>query len=388
MINNALFHLALPLGKTHNVKSNCVSSGGTKTQFKSQRTNMKRLGNVFEKIYDIENLRKAHYNARKGKAHYKEVQMVNQNEDYYLKKLQLMLKEKSYKTSEYVLYNVNDKGKVREISKLPYFPDRICHWAIMLQIEDMFRKNFIYDTYASIPQKGTHVLIDKLKKTIQNKDETCYCLKLDIKKFFPNINHEILKNMLRLKIKDKDLLWLLDEIVDSAKSGLPIGNYLSQYLSNFYLSYFDHWLKEKMKIRHYFRYMDDIIILHSSKTYLHGLLKSQIIPYLNNNLKLTVKENWQIFPTFVRGIDFLGYRVFENYVLLRKKVSKNIKKKVKSIEKNGVKSNDINSIMSYMGWIKHCNGHNFFKKHLEQVIRRIKKYEKVVKQKQAKQCMG
>lgn len=335
---------------------------------------MKRLGNVYHKIWDIENLRLAHINARKGKSHYKEVKMVNENVDYYLYKIQEQLKNKTYKTSKYVHSIINDKGKERVISKLPYYPDRIVHWAIMLQIENTFIKNFIEDTYASLPNRGTHKVIKKIDRALKDKEKTKYTLKLDIKKFFPNIDKEILKSLLRKKFKDKDLLWLLDEIIDSSEKGLPIGNYISQYLSNFYLSYFDHWVKENLRIKHYYRYMDDIIILESDKFTLR-LYKLHIDHYLKTKLKLKIKPNWQIFPTFVRGIDFLGYRLFGDYILLRKKISNSIKKKINRIKKDGVKTNDLNSIMSYMGWLEHCNAFNFSKKYMFPTIKKVKKYE-------------
>lgn len=335
---------------------------------------MKRFGHLYEKIYDIENLRLAHINARKGKSHYKEVKMVNANVDKYLYQIQDMLKNKTYRTSQYTHTQINDKGKIRQISKLPYFPDRIVHWAIMLQTEKIFINTFIEDTYASLPNRGTHKVINKIQKALKNKNDTKYTLKLDIKKFFPNIDKNILKELLRKKFKDPNLLWLLDEIIDSSNNGLPIGNYISQYLSNYYLSFFDHWIKERMFVKHYYRYMDDMIILGNNKLELR-LLKVHIDHYLKTKLNLKIKNNWQIFPTFERGIDFLGYRLFGDYTLLRKKIAKAIKNKVKTINKRGVKKNDINSIMSYMGWLTHCNSYNFVKKYMEPTIKKVKKYE-------------
>jgi RNA-directed DNA polymerase len=344
---------------------------------------MKRFGNIYEKIWDLNNLKKAHENARKGKSHYKEVKMVNKNPDYYLKKIQSQLKNKTYKTSNYVNMFINDKGKTREIAKLPYYPDRIVHWAIMLQTEHIFLKHFIYDTYASLPNKGTHKLINKLKIDIKNKKETKYTLKIDVKKFFPSIDKTILKSLLRKKFKDNNLLNLFDEIIDSYEKGIPIGNYLSQYLSNYYLSFFDHWVKETLKIKYYYRYMDDIVILSNNKLTLR-LLFVKIDDYLKNNLKLKIKKNWQIFPTHIRGIDFLGYRLFGNYTLLRKNISNSIKKKCKTIKKIGVKKNDLNSLMSYMGWLKHCNAYNFVLKYMKEPIRRSLHYEKIIKQTQTR----
>ncbi|WP_234111753.1 RNA-directed DNA polymerase, partial [Chryseobacterium sp. R2A-55] len=185
-----------------------------------------------------------------------------------------------------------------------------------------------------------------------------YCLKLDIKKFYPNIDHDILKALLRKKFKDADLLWLLDEIIDSAP-GLPIGNYLSQYLANFYLTYFDHWIKEQLRIKYYFRYADDVVILHKDKEYLHEVLKL-IKTYFNVNLKLEVKENWQVFPIAKRGIDFVGYVHYHTHVLLRKSIKKRFAKMLKC-RKNK------QSTASYKGWLKYCNSRNLMKKLLPDV---------------------
>lgn len=320
---------------------------------------MKRYGNLWNKIVDKENIKEAHKNARKGKTHYKEVKMVDDNEDYYIDKIYDTLLNYKYKTSEYIEFKHYDGNKIRKISKLPYYPDRIVHWAIMLQIENVFLKTFINDTYASIPNKGIHYGVKRIEKALKDKTNTQYCLKLDVKKFFPNINHDILKSLLKRKFKDKKLLSLLFEIIDSAK-GIPIGNYLSQYFANFYLNYFDHYIKS-LGIKYYFRYMDDIVILHKDKTFLHGLFKSKIVPYLYKELKLTVKENWQVFPTRVRGVDFIGYRFFGKYTLLRKSTYKKLRYKMSKCKN---KEHLKRSRASYSGWLLWANCYNLSKKYI------------------------
>lgn len=332
---------------------------------------MKRFGNIYKDIYNYENLKVAHKNARKGKAHYKDVKMVNKNEKFYLEKLQDNLINKTYKTSDYVIKDIMDKGKNRTIYKLPYFPDRICQWAIMLQIENIFLNTFCYFSCASIPNRGIHHGLKLMDKYMEDVENTKYCLKIDIKKFFDNIDHKILKLLLRKKIKDKDLLWLLDEIIDSigGDKGVPIGNYTSQYFANFYLTYFDHWLKEELKIKYVVRYMDDIVIFSNSKTDLKNKF-NKMEEYLKNNLKLKIKENYQIFPTRVRGVDFIGYRHFGNYILLRKSTAKSLKRKMSRIYKKVLDGKEMTysewcSINSYKGWIKWCDGYNLYKKYIK-----------------------
>jgi hypothetical protein len=353
---------------------------------------MKRYGNIYEKIYDYENLQLAHRNARKGKAWYQEVKMVDANEEYYLIQLQNMLIWKTYKTSEYEIFIKKDKGKEREIYKLPYFPDRVCQWAIIQQIEDILLKTFTDFSCASIPGKGIHYALNLLNKYMKDVEGTKYCLKIDIKKFFPNIDHEILKKLLRKKFKDKDLLWLLDEIIDSIDGGkgVPIGNYTSQYFANYYLTYFDHWLKEEMGVKYVIRYMDDIVILHHDKKYLHQLRK-EIEKYLWSNLKLELKENYHVFPSRISGIDFVGYRHFGDYILLRKSTSKKLIRKMRNIKKKIKNKGKINhsewcSINSYIGWLKWCNGYNLYKKHIKPLESYCKKYyNEVIKGESAKQ---
>ena len=332
---------------------------------------MKRYGGLYEKIYDLDNLRIAHKNARKGKGWYKEVKMVDSDAEHYLKMLQEMLIKKTYKTSEYETFLKNDGSKQREIYKLPYFPDRICQWAIMQVIEPILMNNFTKDTYSAIPGRGIHLAKKRLTAAIQNDvPGTQYTLKLDVRKYYPSINHDVLKSKYRRLFKDDDLLWLLDEIIDSTPdgSGIPIGNYLSQYSGNFYLSAFDHWIKEVKKVKYYFRYMDDIVILGNTKEELHQM-KRDIEEYFRTELKLTIKDNWQVFPTFIRGIDYVGYRIFLDYSLLRKSTCKNFKRKMRGINKKCLAGYEMTysewcSINSYKGWLLWCDSYRLTEKYI------------------------
>lgn len=322
----------------------------------------------------MDNLIQAHQNAKKGKGWYQEVKMIDENPEYYLEKLQEMLINKTYHTSPYETFIKNDSGKEREIFKLPYFPDRICQWAIMQIIEPMLLNNFTQDTYSAIPGMGIHLCLNKMNYAMQNDVPECqYCLKLDGKKFYPSIDHEILKTKYRRLFKDPDLLWLLDEIIDSTSgdTGIPIGNYLSQYSGNFYFSEFDHWIKEVKGVKYYFRYMDDIVIFGSDKEKLH-LLLDEIEEYFKTKLKLRVKENWQVFPTYVRGVDFVGYRSFMNYKLLRKSTCKQFKRKMNALNKKQIEDQELTysewcSINSYKGWLIHCDSYRLKEKYVEPI---------------------
>ena len=337
----------------------------------------------------VDNLRKAHQNAKKGKGWYEEVKEVEADVDGYLTRLQEMLINHTYQTSKYEKFIKRENGKEREIFKLPYFPDRICQWAILQVIEPYLLRYMTKNTYSAIPDRGIHAALQDVRDAMQKDVPGCqYCLKLDVRKFYPSINHDILKQKFRRLFKDAELLWLLDEIIDSictakiedmrdiwlldedidSETGIPIGNYLSQYCGNFYLSGFDHWIKEEKRVKHYFRYMDDIVIFGADKAELHRLLK-EIDAYFRQNLKLTIKGNWQVFPSYVRGVDFVGYRTFLNYTLLRKSSCKKFKARMVAIRKKTETGQMMNysewcSVNSYKGWLKHCDSYRLQQKYL------------------------
>lgn len=322
---------------------------------------MKRIGNLYQRICSIENLNLADSIARKGKHNQPGIKAHDKKRESNIAELRESLINKTYTTSEYTTFKIYEP-KERVIFRLPYYPDRIVHHAVMNILEPVFMATFTADTYSCIKGRGIHAAARSLRCALKDKENTKYCLKLDIKKFYPNVDHAILKQLLRKKIKDEDLLWLLDGIIDSAE-GLPIGNYLSQYFANFYLTYFDHWLKEDLKVRYYFRYADDIVILSSNKPYLHELLY-QIRTYLQENLKLQLKSNYQIFPVDAIGIDFVGYVFRHSHVLLRKSIKKSFARAV-------ARGKNKQSISSYKGWAKHCNSKNLIKKVFHEEVQPI-----------------
>lgn len=321
-------------------------------------------------MWDMENIQMAHENARKGKAHYSEVQMVNADPEKYFLQIQDMLKNKTFKNSEYTTYIKQDSGKEREIFKLPYFPDRIIHHCIVQVLEDIWTKTLITDTYSSLKGRGIHKGVKRIKKALSDSENTQYCLKMDVRKFYPSIDHTILKQILGAKIKDPDAIWILNEIIDST-DGVPIGNYLSQFFGNLYLSGLDHWMKEGMGCKYYFRYCDDMVILHSGKEHL-AELRAKVDDYLHKSLKLQLKSNWQVFPVDKRGIDFLGYRFYHHNTLLRKSISTKFKTTVKAIVESDLKHiGMVNSMMSYIGWMLHADCRNLASAYLNSDVRNI-----------------
>jgi retron-type reverse transcriptase len=287
--------------------------------------------------------------------------MHARNQEKNIQVLHEMLINKTYRTSEYTTFTIHEP-KERIIFRLPYFPDRIVHHAVMNILEPVFVSIFTANTYSCIKKRGIHAAANAIKVALKDNSGTQFCLKLDIKKFYPSVDHDILKQLIRRKFKDQDLLWLLDEIIDSA-DGLPIGNYLSQYFANFYLTYFDHWMKEELLIKYYFRYADDMVILSDNKPYLHRIL-AEITNYLQEKLNLTVKDNYQVFPVEARGIDFVGYVFRHSYVLLRKSIKQSFARML-------ARNRNPQSLASYRSWAIHCNSRHLLKKLLHEQVQPI-----------------
>ena len=322
---------------------------------------MKRINNIYERIISIENLYLADENARKKKEKTYGVMLHDKNREENIKKLHENLKNKQHKTSCYRIFKIYEP-KERTIYQLPYYPDRIVHHAIMNVLEPVWVDSFIKHTYSCIKKRGIHGCQEAVKRAMRDIEGTKYCLKIDVRKFYPSIDHNILKDIIRKKIKCKDTLDLIDEIIDSAE-GVPIGNYLSQYMANLYLSYFDHWIKEDLNVKYYFRYADDMVFLHPNKSELWNIY-NKVDGYLRGNLNLQIKDNYQVFPVDIRGLDFVGYVFKHDYVLIRKSIKIKFTRKVRKLKKKEVDENQFKQKTSgWYGWCKHANAINLLKKY-------------------------
>jgi len=320
---------------------------------------MKRINNLFEKVVTKDNLFLAYQKARKGKSGQYGVRIFEKNVERNIDQIYDKLISGTYRTSEYSIFRIYEP-KEREIFRLP-FKDRIIHHAIMNILEPIWVSVFISHSYSCIKGKGIHSVLKAIKHDLNDVENSQYCLKLDIKKFYPSIDHDILKSIIRKKIKDTRLLKLLDEIIDSVE-GVPIGNYLSQFFANLYLSYFDHYLKEEKKVKYYYRYADDMVILAPNKPYLHALLVD-MNDYLTNQLNLQIKGNYQVFPTDVRGIDFVGYVFRHTHILMRKTIKVRFCRKAAKLNKKKLDPKQYKmQIAPHLGWAKHCDSKNLIKK--------------------------
>ena len=288
---------------------------------------MKRKNYLFEKIIDYNNIRLAFLKAIRGNRSSSSVINYCQNVDKNLVNLREKLTVLDCGWGGYKSFLISDP-KLRTISTAP-FEQRIMHHAIMNILEPIFERPMIYHSYACRKGKGTHTaVLYAFKKCKTNP----YFLKLDIKKYFDSIDHEILKIQLRRLIKDIKVLTLLDGIIDSYETtkekGVPIGNLTSQFFANMYLACLDHYILEKLHPSSYCRYMDDFVLWSSS----HKQLKDnylKINEYVNKNLKLTLKP--PVFGKSVNGLPFLGFLIKEKGIYLLQKSKRRVKERMLEI---------------------------------------------------------
>lgn len=313
---------------------------------------------IYSSLISIENLFQAWEEFKKGKRGKKDVQILERHLEDNIFDLHRKLKNKTYKHSTYKDFYVNDP-KRRHIHKSDAC-DRVLHRLLYRHLYELFDKKFIYDSYSCRKNKGTHKAVKRLEKLTRivsrNYKKECWALKLDIKKFFDSIDHNFLKDLVHKSIKDKNINQLIDEVVDSFHSevgerkGIPLGNLTSQIFANIYLNELDQFIKHKLKIKYYLRYADDLVILDADRRHLNIYLDS-IIDFVQDNLKLELHPKKIIIRKLTWGIDFCGYIVLPYYILPRTKTKRRIIKRIfrEKIPKQ--------SLVSYLGFLKHANSY-------------------------------
>lgn len=318
---------------------------------------------IYDSVTSLEGLFLAWNEFRKGKERKLDVQNFFLDLEANIISLFRRIKNGIYKHSSYISFVICDP-KLRNIHKAEVI-DRVLHHSIVKHIEPLFEKSFIFDSYSSRDDKGTHRAVKRLKKfclTItKNKTKTAWALKCDVKKFFDSIDHEILLSLVRGKIKDKRLMEIIENIIRSYNKepgkGIPLGNLTSQLFSNVYLNKLDHFVKRELRAKFYIRYADDFVILSREKEYLEELV-FQINNFLEEKLKLHLHPDKISIRKIHKGIDFLGAVVFPTHIILRTKTKKRMFRKIQARKKElkaGIidKKSFSQSLQSYFGMLTH-----------------------------------
>ncbi len=336
----------------------------------------KTMKNMFYENLTFEKMLKAHERSIKNKKNKRDVLKFNMDLETNLWNIINKLKNEKYSIGKYKTFTVYEPKK-RVIKSLPYVDRVIQQWYIYEFIKPFFVKRFISNTCACIEKRGTHYAVDKAQKymrIMKRKNEKYYILKCDIKNFFYSIDKDILFNILKKAITDKKILHLTEIFIfDSEDTGIPIGNYTSQYFANIYLDILDHFIKEKLKVKYYVRYMDDFILLVNSKNDAKRF-KKIIEEFLNKNLNLELNNKSNYYPN-KSGINFCGYIIYETHRLLRKRAKIQMKKRINLWNKLNSfnKLNENKMILewnSFLAHFKHANSYNFILKMYNKIDRK------------------
>jgi len=310
----------------------------------------------YSDIITIENLFQAWDEFKREKRNKKDVQQFERHLEDNLFELYTQLKKKTYRHGTYQEFYVTDP-KRRHIHK-SIVRDRVLHHLLYKYLYALFDKHFIHDSYSCRKDKGTHKSVKRLEKfariVSKNYTRNCWSLKCDIKKFFASVDHSILKGLIASKVKDEDINWLINNVIDSFNSegcfgkGIPLGNLTSQIFSNIYLNELDQLVKHKLKEKYYLRYADDFLILTADSKRHKDYLKT-IRELLEDNLKLELHPKKISARKLTWGIDFCGYIVLPHYILPRTKTKRRILIKI-------LQGSDYQALQAYLGYMSHSNG--------------------------------
>ena len=321
------------------------------------------------KIFSFANLLGAWQDFKKRKHKKKDVAEFASDLIHNLSVLENDLLSRNYKHGGDFHFKISDP-KQRDIHKAGV-RDRVVHHAIYRALYPYFDRKFIHDSYSCRVEKGTHKALYRfesfIRKVSKNNTQTCWVLKCDIKKFFANIDHQVLKEIMSRSNLDMDTLWLLGQVIDSFYSkmlinsaiaekinkGLPLGNLTSQLIVNVYMNEFDQFMKRELKVKYYIRYADDFVIIHHDKTELINLLP-KINTYLNSYLNIYLHPDKVFIKTIASGVDFLGWVHFSKHRVLRTSTKRRMLKRLKErLKENSTEE----SKQSYLGMLKHGNSY-------------------------------
>lgn len=324
---------------------------------------------LFPSIYGFPQLRRSFYAACKGKGNRDSVAKFAVNLEANLHQISKRLQSGDYPFGPYRAFYVMIPKK--RLIESACFQDRVVHHSIHSLLEQLYDPSFYEHSYACRSGRGHHAAMLKLHDWIKGAPHR-YVLKCDIKKFFPSIDRQILLRILRRRIKDEPFMACLEKLIVTAPgTGIPIGNLTSQLFANLYLNELDQFIKRKMRIRHYIRYMDDFVLVVETKT--EALEARDVIEtFLRENLHLELSPQKVMVGPCKEGVAFLGFYLKPNLIRLRGSLFRRMKKRIllsqQKQQQGLVNSKNPNPLLatlrSYAGHIRFCSNYRFLQEYL------------------------
>lgn len=332
---------------------------------------MKSYNHLWEQFTSDQNIDLAILNASKGKRDRESVKKYLSNPNF---KRRILFYAKHFRNKQHIPKEIYDGiQRKKRVIIVPTFEEQVVHHMVVNVLKPIFMHGMYDHSYGSIPNRGGHKGKKIIEKWIRRNPKNCkYALKMDIRKYFDSIPHEILLRKLKSTIHDKKFMDVLEEIINVIPNGLPLGFYTSQWLANWYLQGLDHYIKERLTANHYIRYMDDMVIFDSSKKRLHRMRRT-IEDYLKYSLGLRLKDNWQVFKFDYFGkyrfLDFMGFRFYRNKTTLRKTIMLKMTRKARHIfSKCKPNVYESRQMLSYLGWIKHTDSYNMYLEYIKPIV--------------------
>jgi len=331
---------------------------------------MKRWKHLFEIVIKEETLKQALFDVavskKKKERFYKKPSIADkylENSDKVIANIKRNLNEKTYKVTTKKSFQRRERGKLRTITP-PSFYDSIIYHATIISLMPYFEKKFYYYSLGSIPGKGPWVGLNSIKSNLKDdRKHTKYCLQIDVRKFYDSIDRKLLIEKLKRTIKDQDMIWLLDVIINGQPGkGLPLGAYTSGWFANFFLDEIDHFIKQELKVKYYYRYVDDMVLFGPNKKKLHKIRIA--LDEKLKDLNLEMKGNWQVYKINSRRVDFLGFRTGRNNRIDRKR---NMVEFARYTKRHGRKPTpaQASSIESRRGRCRKFDSYTFLKSRIE-----------------------
>lgn len=346
---------------------------------------MRTYKNLWDDFISDKNIDLAIKNASRGKRERRSVKrrLENPNFKEEIREYAQNFKNRKHKPKE--IYDGIQRKKRYII--VPSFDEQVIHHMVVNVLQPIFLHGMYEHSYGSIPKRGAHKGKKAIAKWIRHDGKNCkYVLKMDIRKYFDSIPHDIYLAKLRRIIKDEHFMQVLEEITDVIPQGLPLGFYTSQWTANWYLQELDHYIKNNLRAKHYMRYMDDMVIFGANKKRLHKM-REQISIYLTEHLGLTMKGNWQVYRfnygNKYRFLDFMGFRFYRTRVTLRRSILLKATRKARRIhDADKITIYAARQMLSYLGWIKHTDTYGYYIREIkplvnyQQLKRRLSNYDR------------